>query len=418
MTILDSAKQRVRAFLDEVRRLADLEFPYNDSKDALAVLQALFERKLGRLEALDETNDPAVVSQEASLALRSLFVYLPLLGFVLRSTNVRNAFEVFRPFLRLATQVLEPDQPLSARTTRLLLSSEWEYSPFTYQSIPDLPGFVLIGIPAPESANPLLLPLAGHELGHTVWVAKKVCDQVKVGMTEAILTGLTAKFDEFNQYTRLSLSRPEDLVGNLFALTEVKDILEWAVRQGEETFCDLLGLRLFGEAYLFAFAYLLAPGSGDRIPWYPSLTERVGYLVQAAADWHLTPPLDYEKLFGTEVLAGFTAYDSFKASIADQALRAVFPVLVAQSKSITEAAGVRIRLPSEVTRIGDRLALGVPAEHCDCIADIVNAAWAVTHAGDLWSDIATMAGRKEEVLKELVLKNLEVFEFEQLVKRP
>ncbi|WP_289465076.1 hypothetical protein, partial [Klebsiella pneumoniae] len=53
---------------------------------------------------------------------------------------------------------------------QLLLSSEWDYVPFAYpQSLEDLRSFVLIGLPASEAATALLLPLAGHELGHAVW---------------------------------------------------------------------------------------------------------------------------------------------------------------------------------------------------------------------------------------------------------
>ena len=415
--ILEYAKLRVRAFLVEVRALLDVEFPYNDSRDALQILQALFERKLARLEGLDGSNDPAVVHQECALALQSLFLYLPLLGFILRSTNVRNAFELFRPFLRLATQVLEPGQPLAERSTRLLLSSEWEYSPFTYQSIPDLPGFVFIGIPAPESANPLLLPLAGHELGHTVWEANKVGAKVEVEMRAAIVQALTVKFDDFKGHVRLPLVTPDEIVTDLFALSELQDILQWAIRQGEETFCDLLGLRLFGEAYLNAFAYLLAPGSGARLPWYPSLTDRVGYLLTAAGQWQLSWPPDYQRLFDPEVLSGFTAYDEFKAKIADQSLSAVSHLLIDEADRTARSTGVALRTPTEVDRIRKRFDLGAPAEDCQSIADVVNAAWAAGDDPNLWADVPTMAEKKGQVLKELVLKNLEVFEFEQVVKR-
>jgi len=415
--ILQYAKQRVRAFLAEVVGLLDAEFPYKDSSDALQILQALFERKLARLEALNAGNDPAVIHQECSLALRSLFLYLPLLGFILRSTNVRNAFELFRPFLRLATQVLEPGQPLAERTTRLLLSSEWEYSPFTYQSIPDLPGFVLIGIPAPESANPLLLPLAGHELGHTVWEAKNLAAKIKGEMTAAILQALTTRFDEFKDHARLPLSASDEIVTNLFALSELQDILQSALRQVEETFCDLLGLRLFGEAYLHAFAYLLAPGSGGRTPWYPSLTDRVGYLLTAAGEWRLSCPDDYKTLFDAEALSGFTAYDEFKAQVADESLSAVSDLLIEEAALTATSAGLAMGTRAEVARIQKRFHLGVPAETCASIADIVNAAWLVSEDPTLWADVPTMSERREQVLKELVLKNLEVFEFEQVVGR-
>jgi hypothetical protein len=116
---------------------------------------------------LDVKSHPTVVLQQCGLSLNALFVAMPLAGFLVRSTNVRNAFELYRPLLRLARDLLEPTVTPDQRRTRLVLSSEWEYSPLSYSELPDLPGVVLIGLPAPESSNPLLVPLAGHELGHS-----------------------------------------------------------------------------------------------------------------------------------------------------------------------------------------------------------------------------------------------------------
>ena len=96
-----------------------------------------------------------------STSLHDLAQYTPILGFILRSTNIRNAFEARGPLVRLA-------QKLLSKNTKLIVSSEWQYSPFVHPPIQDLKNFVLIGLPAPESSNPLIIPLAGHELGHAV----------------------------------------------------------------------------------------------------------------------------------------------------------------------------------------------------------------------------------------------------------
>lgn len=139
---LDFARSLLLAFLDEAERLIEAEFPYSYSEEALNRIRRLFERKLKLLEQLDEQSDPGTVQQECALALRDLFNYVPLVGFILRSTNVRNAFEVFGPLLRLARNVLESQVARDQRKTRLVLSSEWDYSPFIYPIIPALPGFV------------------------------------------------------------------------------------------------------------------------------------------------------------------------------------------------------------------------------------------------------------------------------------
>lgn len=55
-------------------------------------------------------------------------------------------------------------------------------------SFTDLPNFVLIGFPAPESGNPLLIPLAGHELGHTVWKGRSLASKYKKSIEDTILS--------------------------------------------------------------------------------------------------------------------------------------------------------------------------------------------------------------------------------------
>src|SRR5205807_4739983 len=169
MSFLEDTKKRVQAFLDEAAHLAESEFPYPGSKLALERLIQFFTARLATLNSFDASSDQGVVRQTCALDLQHQFTYLPLFGFILRSTNVRNAFEVFRPLLRLAGDIREPGVAKNARKTELVLSSEWDYSPFVYREMPELPGFVMIGSPSPESANPLLVPLAGHELGHSIW---------------------------------------------------------------------------------------------------------------------------------------------------------------------------------------------------------------------------------------------------------
>ena len=169
MSILAFAIARLKAFLTEVEQLDECEFPYEHSRVALRRIRDLFQKKLSLLESFDSKSDPSVLKQQCILSLSALFDYVPLLGFVLRSTNVRNSFEIFGPFLRLSRDLLEPGVERVNQKTRLIISSEWDYSPFVYGEIPDLSNFVLIGLPAPESSNPLLLPLAGHrELGHAL----------------------------------------------------------------------------------------------------------------------------------------------------------------------------------------------------------------------------------------------------------
>ena len=56
----------------------------------------------------------------------------------------------------------------------------------------------------------------------------------------------------------------------------------------------------------------------------------------------------------------------------------------------------------------------MPAEGCKAAADILNAAWAAYSDVDLWKEYPKIQQRKTEVLKELILKNLEIFEIERI----
>jgi hypothetical protein len=274
MALLELARKRLQAVLEEIGRVADYEFPYKGSELALRNLRQLYLNRLATLASLNNNSNPAVLKQACSLALGELFQYLPLLGFVVRSTNVRNAFEVFRPLLRMARAVLEPGAPPNHQyQTQLVLSSEWDYSPLTYSEIPGLPGFVLIGLPAPESSNPLLIPLAGHELGHSVWSmnGRTVDNAISPVVRQQVIAVIQQRWAEFTtHFAGLGITQAQ-VATSLAAIARWDRAAAWGQKQAEETFCDCLGLRLFGASYLEAFAYLLAPCvPGERSLVYPT----------------------------------------------------------------------------------------------------------------------------------------------------
>lgn len=172
--------------------MEDSDFPYAQSREALGRIRDLFKDCRNRILQLPPDKALDIVKAMCGEVLTTLFRYLPLLGFILRSTNVRNAFELYGPLLRLARRIV-------SSTTQLILSSEWRmYSPFTYLRIPALPEFVLIGFPAPESANPLLLPLAGHELGHTVWGTRALGTQYKPEIEQHVINDVETNLAEYN----------------------------------------------------------------------------------------------------------------------------------------------------------------------------------------------------------------------------
>jgi hypothetical protein len=410
--ILTYARYRISAFLDEVEQLRGSDFPYPHSSDALDLMRELFQRKLDRLASFTAESDESTVRNECSLALRDLFIYLPLLGFILRSTNVRNAFEFFGPFLRLAGDVLEPAVPIGQRKTKLLLSSEWDYSPFTYSDVRDLPRFVLIGLPAPESSNPLLFPLAGHELGHSVWLARDFDTHFRARIKQEVLSAITQQWATYEVVFPLGIT-PAELTTDVQALESWAPCIEYCTSQAQETFCDAVGLRLFGEGYLHAFAYLLSPKIGRRSWKYPPNNVRVSNLLTAAATCGLGIPADYATFFDDDSTTDLARADEFRLSVADKALTALVVELIA--KAIDCLGHIPPPSKEEVDRILGRFDRVVPAEECRGMADILNAAWQAFHKTDLWNAMPTISKKRDLVLKELVLKNLEVFHIEQIL---
>jgi hypothetical protein len=266
LDFVDYSRQRYSAVLSEIERLKNCEFPYDQIRDALVTLEQFFLRQQTSLNKIKSSSSVTIAQNACGQSLGHLFNYTPFLGFILRSTNVRNAFEIYSPLLRLAKQLLGPD-------TKLLLSSEWDYSPYILTA-PDLPEFVLIGVPAFESSNPLVMALSGHELGHNAWSRNLLIRKFGADIDSEVLTALQGKYwAEFQSFQ--PSAKKSDLTTNMFVRPAWLPALAYSQRQLEELFCDAMGLRLFGEAFLHSFAYLLSPSvQGERFPYYPSVPRR------------------------------------------------------------------------------------------------------------------------------------------------
>jgi hypothetical protein len=356
MRFLDFARARLQATIELIERLSQSEFPYEHSEAALALLETLFRQQLAKLKKLDDKVDPGIVKQKCVFALYNCFVYLPVLGFLLRSTNVRNAFETFWPLWRLAGRVLRND-------TKLILSSEWDYSPLTYPSVPDLPGFVLIGLPAPESENPLLIPLAGHELGHSVWVARDLGHIFDPLVREGIIKSVKEDWKAF-QAAFSDVPDDENSVTVDMAVVQAwEPAVPWALQQAEETFCDFLGIQVFGTSFLSAFAYLLSPNpNGDRCEYYPGMRRRVANMVRAANEYGVECPSDYIDLFEDDSTPSMVPADAFRLRAADNAVATVIDKLMEEAKAQIDKTELERPDPKEADRILDQLRKVAPAE--------------------------------------------------------
>jgi hypothetical protein len=422
MDMLDYTRRRLSAFVVELEKLTHIEFAYAHSREALHILWDIFKEEERILDNLATRRDSVTIKQACENALSMVSLFLPLLGFLLRSTNVRNAFEVYDPLLRLAGDVLEPELAISDRKTRLVLSSEWEYSPFAYMSIPGLPGFVLIGVPAPESSNPLLMAVAGHELGHEVWTRHGLAGGIRDRVEEELETAVLGQWETYVRlFPYVDRMRKAGIRLDLTHRSTWADASKWSLSQAKETFADFIALGLFGLSYVHAYAYLFCPRPGvPRSLTYPNTLKRIGYWERAARRFDLGLPKGYKGLFHDRPLPPLTEEHKFLLEIADEATDALIDELIEKAQEIMEKAGIE-RDPQhqdEQDRIYECFKKWVvPAEECKCLADILNAAWRAAEEGeDLWKDKPQIKARSQEVLKDLVLKNIEIFEIEQIVR--
>jgi hypothetical protein len=169
-------------------------------------------------------------------------------------------------------------------------------------------------------------------------------------------------------------------------------------------------------SYLEAFAYLLAPVTpGHRNLGYPNMLTRVGNMVTAAGTYNAMIPQYYQSQFENKPVKPLPPHGVFLLSVADQALINLLTTIIAEADGIATASAIPASDAAEVGRINARLRLVVPAEKCRCLADILNAAWQAFRDNAFWQGDPQIGDKKDAVLKELVLKNIELFEIQEIL---
>lgn len=403
---------RLRALLNELEKIGQSDFPYSDSKEALECIRSLISADLELLEGFTDASDKDVVAQQIAVSLRHARIYLPILGFILRSTNVRNAFEVYGPLRRLA-RTIHP-------TAKLVISSEWQESPFVYTHVEAFPEFALIGLPATESSNALLIPLAGHEFGHVIWSRERLNERFKARARKKALEVVASQRED------LRIAYPElaavtgDFENNLHALYAWSQLQQLAIAQLEEAYCDLVGTRIFGTAYLQAFDYLLC-GYADSVSIrYPSLRARAGLIYDAAMSFNIDVEWAYPSRedFITKFQA-VDAQDKTAEPVKRRALETIFVDLcqgldVAVDDTITKA-GIMLPDENDVHRIKRQFERQVPASGCRGLPEIINGGWRAMLDPELWSRAPFLRDRRHFVVNELILKTIEVLDVEQIL---
>jgi len=295
--------------------------------------------------------------------------------------------------------------------TKLIVSSEWDFSPFTYHSITDLSGFVLIGLPATESSNPLIIPLAGHELGHSVWESNQFASEftikIRHGVPEEIKNNRWDEYQKcFPQYNK------SDIEENMFALSSWEPACRWSMLQVEEMFCDFLGICLFAESYLHAFMYLLAPGtSGQRSVGYPNMEKRMSYLIHAAKEQDVDVPTGFTDSFMHETEPSDPT-TKLLVSVADTLSESCLSDLLKAAREFAETHIAPSRNADTVNRIADQFKKWVvPTAQQETLVNILCATWKCNLDEHLWDHVSQIEKKDwGRVLQDLAFKSMEVSE--------
>jgi len=394
LNTLEYARTRHEAFVTEIDRLLESDFPHTYPQKALKVIRELMHQKLDEFKP---GYSKPVLSQLCSKNLRLFSIYLPILGVISRSTEVRNAFEIFQPLWRIASSLLD-------NQTILILSSEWDYVPHVYLDIKETPTLIMIGLPAFEANNPLVIPLAGHELGHPVWRRFGLGKQIHPLLDSAIIRTIKKTKREFkavhNEVVPNDLRAPS---ANKYWTAASG----WAIRQAEEIFCDFVGLRIFGSSYANAFAYLMAPTQASQRSFeYPNMKKRAMHLKRAAQAYNITSPRKYSEFF-TDKIGPSDRKAKYLLSLADSAVDSIIPKLIELADAQLDGKIPRISLSKE-RMIKKRFLLQVPAERTGGLCNIINAGWAIYNKKGFSAKNGNL-----DVLFEVILKSLEILEVEE-----
>ena len=189
--------------------------------------------------------------------------------------------------------------------------------------------------------------------------------------------------------------------------------------QCEETFCDFIGLLLFRESYLHAFAYLLAPGLlGIRSEYYPKMLDRVAALQKASQLHGISVPNTYSSLFenGEEPSNAATR---LLLTISDEATKRMIEQLCTDAATFLQERGMPAYSVEEKQRIAQSFSMGAPATAPTSLCDIVNAAWVFFRDGmreweKRYPKIYADPRRREQMLNDLVFKSIEVLEINEI----
>lgn len=400
---------KVNKLIDQCRILAVEEFPYSDSQAALGALRAQSERL--RHQASDFSSWSDGMQKHFSLQVNYKLESISwILGIIARSNSMRNSFELYSNFKDICKKLIDQD-------VHLILSSEWNYTPFTYpMNLQELPEFIIIGLPAPESNNVLVFPVAGHEVGHSIWLKGELTEKYSPYVYQEV-----SNFSQRSSSSILSIfpksgdKNQDDLFSKQMTEQFISDATSSCLRQLEEVFCDFVGLRIFGEGYLQAFRYLIAPGGGGRSLEYPPIKERARLLDRYGDHLGFKVPG-----YVDEFMDGHDSRSNPYEVLVLRAADAVRDKFVDEMYSCAERrvgeAGIATPLEEEAKLSLQYFSEGMPTDKVEATGSLITAAWR------LYLDESRrhlLKGNQSAIgyVSDLVLKSVESSEFKMEMKR-
>lgn len=403
MSVLTTATlEKVDHFIDRIVAINSDVQVHPDTRDALAALERFFQVYRAGVENVGNPGtDPLVASNYCDFVLSELFSYLPYLGFLHRAQSASNPFEVHGPLKRLARAAIADD-------VRLIMSSEWEFSPFVHPSLGELQEFVLLGLPATEAENALLMPIAGHEFGHPIWRRYAVGDALRPQIQQTVLDRLRERWKDVSAELKLT---DESELSSTSVGREVRRELERLLEQQcEEIFCDLAGLWLFSDSYAAAFSHLIAPGlSGQEPASYPTARFRAEIMLRTAPIFGVALDSTYADAF-LELPT-----PSLQRAVLQAALLDVLPALQEAVKNHHESRSVDLPTAEGCARALDAFREARPASAVCSLPEVLCAAWEVAKISP-WSSHPHLDQIKTPLVANLILKSAQAADFWYFVR--
>lgn len=390
------ARDRLHRFELQLERISRSEFLPDSTSNALKTIGSEIQRLRSVLDEVITFDDEAFLLRHAVLINQKLYNLTNYLGILLRSTNLRNSFEASFAFEEMSRKLIGEDD-------RLIISSEWDSTPFYIPNPPAvLEGYVFIGMPAFASRNALLLPLAAHELGHAIWRIRSIdgplITTADIHLRSEIEKDEPAFIRDFGLEQNLFLSSEKDRV--------ISDCLKLVGSQCEEIFCDIFGATLFGKSYLYAFDFFLSPGFGTREFDYPSLLDRIAFMKEVTT-------VSEPEILNNESIAKATPQVRSPPLVvlADKITSLLIPGILKVANEIASRIEYNRTGNDTIEELIKNLDIGIPPRRPASPIDILNAIWTVFLKKQSIDDSLDNRIKLTDLMTNLCLKSLEIYEY-------